>query len=120
MLEVRRELQPAEERRSANDFSAHPAYSCSAKVYFNKAYLEAKPPSIRARGSEYAIRPRRGRCVVEERAGSDDGMEGTERDGGVVVVGIRIHEWEDISNAWLPYTALHGSMGFTSPYDKIA
>lgn len=23
-----------------------------------------------------------------------------------VVVGIRIHEWEDISNAWLPYTAL--------------
>lgn len=96
------------------DFSGHPIYS---------KFVAPRYISIRHSGRASSIRAAVPDMQAGETACCRRKSRGNERDTVVVivvVVGIRIHEWEDISNAWLPYTALLGSMGFTSPYDKIA
>lgn len=94
------------DRHSAHDFrdTTHIRITLSAKSYI----------SIRHSGKAASIRA----AVPDMRYGG--GAPKKERERDAVVVGIRIHEWGDISYAWLPSTALLGSMGLTSPYDKIA
>lgn len=94
------------DRRLAHDFrdTPHIRIILSAKRYISIKH-SGKAASIRA-------------AVPDMRCG--EGAPKKERERNAVVVGIRIHEWGDISYAWLPSTALLGSMGLTSPYDKIA